>query len=193
MDDYRSFWEVSEESLRYTLDCVGVEHDAGRFERIMDKYLHLDPYAETRAALESLSACKRAILSNGNQDMLDALVDNSGCRDLLDAVISVDRAGVFNPNRRAYDLIETALGVSPDKVVFVSSNAFDACGAKRHGLRVAWIERATKDALKHEIDAASVVNPTLMFKLQRMRMEQLGHGPDHVLHSLEELPTLLQG
>ena len=33
------------------------------------------------------------------------------------------------------------LGVAPEEVLFVSSNPWDACGAKAFGLKVAWIER----------------------------------------------------
>ena len=39
------------------------------------------------------------------------------------------------------------LGVTPAEVLFVSSNPWDACGAKSFGLNVAWIERVTPEAM----------------------------------------------
>ena len=35
----------------------------------------------------------------------------------------------------------------PAEVLFISSNPWDACGAKAFGLNVAWIERVTPEAM----------------------------------------------
>ena len=191
MRAYRSFWDLSAESLRYTLDCLGLDYEQSRFEKIMDKYLHLDPYPDTLDALDAIADKQRAILSNGNQSMLDELVANTGLSDRLEAVISVERRQVFKPDPGAYTLIEEQLGVKPSNVLFVSSNAFDACGAKHHGLQVAWIERVTRDALRTEIEEVENVGPTTLFKLLRMRMEHLDLVPDHTLTSLSDLRGVL--
>ncbi|AUH66476.1 haloacid dehalogenase type II [Paracoccus zhejiangensis] len=193
MNSYRSFWEVSRESLAFTLDAVGLPYDNAAFERIMDKYLHLDPYPEAIPALEALKGRRRAILSNGNQQMLDALVANTGLADHLEAVISVEDAGVFKPNPRAYDLVGTGLDLSPNKVLFVSSNSFDATAAKNYGFRVAWIERVTAAALRGEVRSAGTVGPATMFKILRMREEKFDLPPDHYLTSLADLAPILAG
>ncbi len=193
MGAFRDFWAISEESLAYTLDCLGLAHDKAVFEKIMEKYLHLDPYADTISALSSLAGFKRAILSNGSQPMLDSLVQNTGLDRHLEAWISIDSEKIFKPNNRTYALIEAKLGVKPQEVLFVSSNAFDACGAKNFGLQVAWIERVTAEALRQEVAGLDVVGPTTMFKLLRMRMEHFGMMPDHRLKSLNELPGLIAG
>ena len=104
--------------------------------------------------------------------MLNALVHNSGLETILDATISVDATKVFKPSARVYELIEATLGVSPQHVLFVSSNAFDACGAKSFGLNVAWIERVSAPALALELENNQVIRPFTMFKAIRMRMEQ---------------------
>ena len=104
-----------------------------------------------RATLEALKGRKLAILSNGSSDILDPLVQNSGFAALLDATLSVDAVGVFKPGPKAYALVEQRLGVRPAEVAFVSSNPFDASGAKSFGFKVAWIERVTATALADEI------------------------------------------
>lgn len=190
MGAYRSFWEISEDSLAYTLDVLGLEHDKERFERIMEKYLHLDPYPDTVPALDGLKGMKRAILSNGNQQILDALVQNTGLNTRLEAVISIEEKQVFKPNPAAYDLIGEKLDVAPEKVLFVSSNAFDACGARHYGLNVAWIERVTAAALREEL-ARGAEGPATMFRMLRMRMEHFDLDPNYRLASLGELPTLV--
>lgn len=191
MDDYRSFWEISRESLIFTLDAIGLAQDEGKFARIMEKYLHLAPYPETKSALEALASRPRAILSNGNQEMLDALVANTGLAENLTQVISIDRKQVFKPNARAYDLVEEVLGVKPANVLFVSSNSFDATAAKHYGFQVAWIERVKADALRAEIASDPAVAPSTMFKILRMREEKFPYAADHYLSALTDLTGIL--
>lgn len=192
MGAYRSFWDLSEESLAFTLDAIGLAYDAGKFERIMDKYLHLDPYPETVAALDALSGKRCAILSNGNQEMLDALVKNTGLDTRLEAAISIDKKRIFKPNAAAYDLVGETLGVSPANVLFVSSNSFDATAAKNYGFNVAWIERLPAERLRAEIASEKAVGPTTMFKILRMREEKFNLAADHYLRSLSDLAAIVE-
>ena len=55
MRRYEDFSVVTRDSLVYTLRSSGWNDDAGTFERIMDKYLHLDLYPD---ALPRLRRCK---------------------------------------------------------------------------------------------------------------------------------------
>lgn len=187
MGEYRSFWEVSEESLKYALNSCGLDFDDAKLTRIMNKYLHLDPYPECLSALDALKGTPLAILSNGNQEILDALVANTGVAPKLDSVISVDKVNIFKPHASAYQLVEKTLNVKPADTLFVSSNAFDACAAKNFGFQVAWIERVTRDALAAEIASIDAVGPATMFKLLRMQMENFDMEPDYRLTSLTEL------
>ncbi len=190
MRDYRSFWEISEESLDFTLKAIGLPIEKGTVERIMDKYLHLDPYGDCLQALDSLKGTPLAILSNGNQEILDQLVKNTGLDSHLDAVISIEKVRSFKPSPEAYDLVEQRLSIKPENVMFVSSNSFDASAAKHFGFQVSWIERVTPDALAAEIAASDVAGPSTMFKILRMQMENFDMAPDHKLKSLTDLVDL---
>ena len=192
MQSYRSFWEISEESLVYTLKAIGLPTEKDIIDRILDKYLHLDPYPECIDALDALSGVPLAILSNGNQEILDALVKNTGLHSKLAAVISVDQVRTFKPSPKAYELVEQTLKVKPENVMFVSSNSFDAMAAKQFGFQVAWIERVTPQAMAAEIASKDVVDPTTMFKILRMQLENFGLEPDHRLSSLSDLVSLKQ-
>jgi len=191
MRRHEDFSVITRESLAYTIRVLGLQHDATVFERIMDKYLHLDLYPDARAALAALKDKKLAILSNGSSDMLNALAKNSGLDRVLEAVISVDSKKIFKPAPDAYTLIEARLGVTPDEVLFVSSNPWDACGAKAFGLNVAWIERVTPEAMALACVKSDVVPPLTMFKALRTQMDELGITPDHRIHALSELPNLI--
>src|SRR5579863_1621861 len=130
MRRYEDFSVITRESLAYTLRALGLAYDAAAFERIMDKYLHLDLYSDALTTLAAFKDKKLAILSNGSSDMLNALVKNSGLDRVLDATISIDSQRIFKPAPEAYTLIESKLGVPPAEVLFVSSNPWDACGAR---------------------------------------------------------------
>jgi 2-haloacid dehalogenase len=192
MRRYQDFSAITRDSLAYTLRVLGLEHDSGVFERIMDKYLHLDLYPEAAAALEAMRDRKLAILSNGSTGMLNTLVRNSGLDRVLDATISIDSKKIFKPAPDAYSLIESVLGVPPAEVLFVSSNPWDACGAKAVGLNVAWIERVTPEAMALACVKNDLVPPLTMFKAIRMQMDELGLEPDSRIRTLADLPELLK-
>ena len=191
MRRYADFSDITRDSLAYTLRVLALKHDGGVFERIMEKYLHLDLYPDATAALAALRDRKLAILSNGSTGMLNALVRNSGLDRVLDAVISVDSKRIFKPSPDAYTLIESALGMPPAEVLFVSSNPWDACGAKAFGLNVAWIERVTPEAMVLVCAKSEMVAPLTMFKAIRTQMDELGLEPDYRIHTLSELPVLV--
>jgi 2-haloacid dehalogenase len=191
MRRYEDFSVITRDSLAYTLRVLGLKHDSGVFERIMEKYLHLDLYPDAKATLAALQGRRLAILSNGSTAMLDALVRNSGLDRVLDATISIDSKKIFKPSPDAYALIENKLGVAPSEVLFVSSNPWDACGAKAFGLSVAWIERVTPDAMAQVCVKNDLVAPLTMFKAIRTQMDELGLEPDYRIHALSELPDLV--
>ena len=191
MRRYEDLSVITRDSLVYTLNVLGLKYDIAAFERIMDKYLHLDLYPDAMAALTAMKDRKLAILSNGSTAMLNALVHNSGLDRVLDATISIDSKKIFKPAPDAYTLIEACLGIAPAEVLFVSSNPWDACGAKSFGLNVAWIERVTPEAMALACVKSDLVAPLTMFKALRTQMDELGVTPDHRIHALSELPGLV--
>jgi 2-haloacid dehalogenase len=191
MQHYRDFSVITRESLAYTLRILGLQYDIAMFECIIEKYLHLDLYPDAIATLAALKDRKLAILSNGSPDMLSALVTNSGLDRVLDATISIDAKKIFKPSPEVYTLIETTLGVQPKDVLFVSSNPWDACGAKAFGLNVAWIERVTPEAMALACVESELVSPLTMFKALRTQMDELGVTPDYRIRALSDLPKVV--
>jgi 2-haloacid dehalogenase len=192
MKRYEDFSVITRDSLTYTLKLLGLKYDAAIFERIMNKYVHLDLYSDATQSLLGMKDRKLAILSNGSTDMLNALVSNTGMDRILDATISIDSKRIFKPSPDAYTLIETHLQVPPKDVLFVSSNPFDACGAKAFGLNVAWIERVTPQAMAKACEKHDVVPPVTMFKAIRTQMDEFGLEPDHRISALSDLPNLVR-
>ena len=109
-------------------------------------YRSLAPYPEVPGVLSALRgqgiAC--AILSNGSPAMLAEGVRAAGLEALLDAVMSVESVGVFKPDPRVYGLAVERLGHPAQAMGFVSSNAWDAFGAREAGFRVVWVNRSAQ-------------------------------------------------
>jgi 2-haloacid dehalogenase len=189
---YAPFSSVTRESLSYTLRVLGLSYENEIFERLIERYLNLDLYPDALTALSEMKGGRKlAILSNGSPDVLEPLVRNSGLDRVLDATLSVDEKKIFKPSPQAYSVIEEKLELAPADVMFVSSNPWDACGAKAFGLNVAWIERVTPEAMALGCVENDVLPPLTMFKLLRTQMDELGLAPDYRIRSLSELPGIL--
>jgi 2-haloacid dehalogenase len=188
LQGYRDFEFITEASLIFALRAAGVAPTETITKPLLDKYLDLDPFLETKDALTALKrrgGLQLAILSNGSTAMLNALVKNSGLDAFLDATISVDGARKFKPHPECYALVEQRLGLKTDEVLFVSSNGFDVAGAKHFGFKVAWIKRGGAAA------AAGPIGPTQMYRLLRGNAETLGYAQDYTVAALTDLIGLL--
>jgi 2-haloacid dehalogenase len=189
LQDYRDFAFLTQASLAFALRAAGVEPSESITKPLFEKYLDLDPYPEAKEALGKLKnrgGCKLAILSNGSTAMLAALAKNSRLDAFLDAVISVDGARKFKPHPDCYALVEKTLGLKNDEVMFVSSNGFDAAGAKHFGFKVVWIRRGGGAA-----PPTGPVLPAQMYRLLRGNAEMLGYVEDYTVSALTDLIDLV--
>ena len=145
MRRYVPFSAVTREALEYACESMGL-------------------------ALAALKAGGRklAILSNGSPDMLEPQVAHHGLGGTFDAVLSVDGPKTFKPAPEVYRYAVDRLGVAAGRIGFVSSNCWDALGAKSFGFLVWWIRRSGAP------------------------VDRLGFNPDGTLGGLGELPALLR-
>lgn len=169
MDRYLPFSKVTREALAYACEALALPLDEARTRALMDEYQNLAAYPDVPAALEQLKlgGRKLAILTNGSPDMIEPLVNNRGLERSFDAVLSVEDLKVFKPAPRAYKLAVDRLRVPASAIGFVSSNCWDALGAKSFGFRVFWINRAGAP------------------------VDRLGFQPDGILRTLGDLPEKL--
>jgi 2-haloacid dehalogenase len=161
MGRYVPFSAVTRDALHYACESLGLSLQLDHESELMSEYLKLAIFPDVADALMRKVAPKTGILSNGSPDMLEPLVRHSGLK--FDAVLSVDAAKVFKPAPQAYQLAVERFGVPKERIGFVSSNFWDAAGAKSFGFTVYWINRAGVAA------------------------ERLGFQPDRVLKTLAAL------
>jgi 2-haloacid dehalogenase len=165
---HADFWQVTGDALDFALETMGLA-DAALRRRLMELYLTLETFPEVPAVLRQLKdrGFKTAILSNGSPGMLDAAVKGAKLEGLLDAVLSVEEAGVYKPHPKVYQLALDRLQLPAAAMIFLSSNAWDAYAASAFGMRVAWCNRYAQ------------------------RRERLPGAPDREISTLSELPALL--
>jgi 2-haloacid dehalogenase len=160
MQRYAPFSTVTRDALAYGCEALNLELSAAQIEALLEHYLHLSLYPDVAPTFRALKA-RKAILSNGSPDMLLPLVQNSGLA--LDAVMSVDELRTFKPAPQVYALAVEKLHLDHSRIGFVSSNCWDAMGAKSYGFSVYWINRAGAP------------------------VDRLGFKPDRILTSLDEI------
>ncbi|HXX84622.1 MAG TPA: haloacid dehalogenase type II [Casimicrobiaceae bacterium] len=161
------FAAVTAHALEFATAALGLSMTAQARHRLLDAYLDLSPFPDAEVALARLAPLPRLILSNGTRGMLEPLAAATSVARHLDAILSAETAGIFKPSPRVYQLAVDHLGLYPAHIGFVSSNCWDAIGAKAFGFTSIWVNRTRAPVDRH------------------------GPAPDAVIDSLAELPALL--
>ena len=171
MGRYDDFNAVTADSLDWALESLGLAAAPEARAALIRAYRTLSMFPEVRGTLERLGGRRPlAILSNGHPDMLDAVVDHNELRVFFgDRVYSVHEAGVFKPDPRVYALACAGLELPAESIGFVSSNGWDAAGARSFGFTAWWVNRG------------------------KAPVERLGSPPDAVVDDLAGLARLLAG
>ena len=168
MGGYKDFWQVTESALIFACRSLGLSCPPDIRARLMESYLHLNPFPEVQQTLRDLSDYSLAILSNGSPRMLKAAVESAGLTGIFSRVISVDEAKIYKPSPRVYRLGPQKLHVAASAIGFISANFWDIAGAKAFGFHPYWINRSKAPA------------------------DELGLLPDATLASLADLIGVLR-
>ena len=141
---YKPFWEITQDALIFSCRKLGLDLTLDAQSELMGEYAKLQAFPDSLAALQTLrdEGKKLAILSNGNPEMLMAAVTAGGMQALLNAVLSVHSVKKFKTAPEAYQLAPDTFGLSAKDMLFVSSNAWDVCGAAWFGYQTFWVNRA---------------------------------------------------
>ena len=135
------FATITAKALDYAVSQLTVRLGEGDRQCLLDGYGSLAPFPDALAALADLAPRPRWILSNGTLGMLTPLVASSSLAPHVDGILSVDAAGIYKPAPAVYQLAVDQLRLAPEEIAFVSSNGWDAAGAKVFGFTTFWINR----------------------------------------------------
>jgi len=103
----------------------------------------LPPFDDAADALRTLRDAGQApsVLTNSATDAAREALEHAGLLDLLDSVTGSDVAKTYKPDGRAYEAGLAAIGAAAADTWLVAAHWWDVAGAKRAGLRTAWIGR----------------------------------------------------
>lgn len=169
MGQYISFEHATRDALVYTCNHLKLDLDEAICTALCGAYLNLSPYPEVSAALKRLRdmGLPLAILSNGSVFSINSVVQGSGLQEHFTQLLSVEQVGVFKPDPRVYAFACRELALPASQILFVSSNAWDASGARHFGFDVCWVNRHGNT------------------------FDELGATPRAVVAGVDEIPALI--
>jgi 2-haloacid dehalogenase len=164
-DQYVDFLAITEDALVYAVDTMKLTLTSNDRRRLLDAYLHLEPWPDTMEALAKLRASGVSIvtLANFSPTMLRLNAENAGLTRFVDLFLSTDLNHTYKPDPRAYRLALDHLGLSKQEILFAAFGGWDAAGAKAFGYPTFWVNRFNQP------------------------LEQLGNRPDGTADNLEGL------
>ena len=142
MDRYEDFWHITEVALRSAVRQLTIEATNQQLESLMQAYLVPEAFPEVVSALQAVKGLPLTILSNGSPAMLESAVHYNSLQSYFAEIISVDRVKTYKPSPRVYELGSKTLNLPAAEILFVSSNLWDAAGAKAFGYQVCWCNRS---------------------------------------------------
>lgn len=138
------FAQIGSQSLHALLEDVDLTRGVDEaVDHVMAGFGQLEVHADVPGGLRALRGLgiRLATLSNGAASVAEGLLDRAGVLGEVDAVLSVEDAGVWKPARGAYDYALGRCGVRPADAMLVAVHPWDTDGAQRAGLSTAWISR----------------------------------------------------
>jgi 2-haloacid dehalogenase len=135
-------------AIRRRLRLVG--GDESRASAALQLMGTMPAYLEAPGALEELRArgLKLGVLAQSSAEATDSVLRFAGLRDRFELVLSAQDAGAPKPDLRPYRYaLEQTGAESGEAVCFVSTHWWDVAGAKRAGLRTAWVARRERALL----------------------------------------------
>ncbi len=134
------YLEAARRGLAFTLRNNRVEFSDDNVAEWMTVFERLQPFDDAKKGLARLGQKYRLIaLSNGNQGLLDGLVENIGVP--FNGSISVESFGRFKPHPSVYRGAAAMLGADPGQIMMVAAHSFDILGARACGFRGAFVNR----------------------------------------------------
>jgi 2-haloacid dehalogenase len=118
---------------------VAPELSAEVRDQLSELWLTVPAFPDAAATLATLGSAgvRRAVLSNGTRAMIARALEAGGLE--VDRILSADDVRAYKTDPRVYALLDAE--ADRDRTLFVSSNGWDADGARRGGRTVAWIDR----------------------------------------------------
>ncbi len=142
---YVPFTQVVEDALQYACDALHLPLDSAGRGLLMHEFTQLTPFADAVPALQRLLAADLTVgvLTNGDPGQMEDALHGAGLDDYFDVLLSADQARAYKTAPAVYELGPLTLGHPAAELLLISSNGWDAIGAKWYGYRSFWVNRSS--------------------------------------------------
>lgn len=143
IDEYEPFYGMNRHAATNALELFG-DGKVGEDTRddVTSVYHDLHVFEDVRSGMERLAeAYDLYVVSNGNPEMLDTMVEKADIGDLLEDTVSADAVETFKPHPEIYRHAAGRTGTPIEKVAHVSAGWFDVHGSKAAGMQAVWVNR----------------------------------------------------
>ena len=143
IDAYQPFYEMNRDALQYALDATDEDLSTEKRDEILAVYHELDVFDDVREGLERFrdAGYDCYVLSNGNPEMLDSLVDHADIEGLVVDTISADEVELFKPHVDLYHHAADRTDTPVEELAHVTALWFDVMGAQNAGMQGVWVDR----------------------------------------------------
>ena len=137
------FAEVAAGVLASVLGQAGVADVEAAVQHVMAGMQDLEVHEDVPEGVRALRRAGLTLvtLTNGATATSEGLLTRAGLRDEFAQLLSVEDAGAWKPARAAYEYAVRETGQPAGELLLVAVHPWDIDGARRAGLRTAWIDR----------------------------------------------------
>lgn len=149
MDEYRDFGELADVALESLFFESNKPLSKKTKTEILSKFKELPAYEDVQPAIKLLKDKDIRVIavSNSSLTMIKEQLTNAGIIDLFDSYYSVDDVKKYKPFKDIYQSVAQQEGIKTDDIVLVATHDWDLFGAKKAGLKTAYIKR--KEVIYH--------------------------------------------
>jgi 2-haloacid dehalogenase len=171
---YVPFTQVTEDALVCASEALALPLDAAARGLLMHEYTQLSPYADVVPALKRLQdiGTTMGVLSNGDPGLIEDVLHGAQIAEYFDLLLSADQVHAYKTAPSVYELGPLTLKHPAHELLLVSSNCWDAIGAKWYGYVSFWVNRngAPLDRLGARPDGTGrTLDDAVGFLLQQRR------------------------
>lgn len=143
IDEYRTYFRLHLDGLRDALADAGVDLPDDRLRELTEVYYRLAPFDDSREGFRRLheAGYRPSIVSNGDPEMLDALVESADLGAFVAELVSADDVRRLKPASRLYEHAADRLDVPAEQVAHVTAHWMDVQGATHAGMQGVWLAR----------------------------------------------------
>jgi 2-haloacid dehalogenase len=144
MGRYEDFDRITRYALYYTAAGANVHLGRDDLDALMGAWQTVRAYDDVLPAVNAVRerGWKTSVLTNGTRKSARAALEHAGAFALIDTLLSVEEVETFKPDPAVYRMATRRLGAPAERLVFVTSNGWDATGAREFGMAVVWCNRA---------------------------------------------------